>query len=135
MDPRPSPLLTSSALLFLVAALALLFAPDEILARAGASPSVAAATLLQLLAAALFGFFLLNWNSRRSRIGGIYGRPLLLANLAHATVAALTLGHLALRTPPGPLLGSVLALYALLAVAFGTRLFRGPADPGHGPGR
>jgi len=124
--PRHEPLLTASAIVYLVAAVGLLFAPEEILDRVGASSSRFDQTLLQLVAAALFGFFMLNWMNRGSRIGGIYGRPVVVANFAHAAIATAMLVRVVPGSPArGPAWG-VLAVYALLAVAFGWKLFHKP---------
>lgn len=132
MNPRPSLLLILSAAVYFAGALPLLFAPDELLAYAGAPPSILDVTLLQLLGSALFGFAMLNWVNRYSRVGGIFGRPLVAANLAHAGSAALLLGHIVKRVPFSIPLTGVLALYGALAVAFGYKFFVQPqpvADP------
>ena len=128
MNPRPSVLLTLSAALYFAVALPLLFAPEELLAFAGARPSTLDVTLLQVLGSAVFGFAMLNWMNRHSRIGGIFGRPAVAANLAHAGSAALLLGHIASRTPFSPLLTAPLALYGALAVAFGFKFFTRPKE-------
>ena len=128
MDPRPNLLLVVSAILYLAGALPLLFAPDELLAFAGAPPSALESALLQVIGSALFGFAMLNWLSRYSRIGGIFGRPLLVANLAHTASAALLLGHVISRAPLSAPLAVALAFYTILAVSFGLKLFaRSPA--------
>jgi hypothetical protein len=126
MDERPSPLLVAAAILYFAAALPLLFAPEELLGWLGGAGSAIDPVLLQVLSAALFGFALLDWMSRYTKIGGIYGRPLVLANFAHAAVAVLSLARVALRGSPSPVLWAGLALYAGLAVAFGARLFVAP---------
>jgi hypothetical protein len=141
MNPRPSPLLVVSAVLYFAGALPLLFAPDELLTFAGAPPSILDVTLLQIIGSAIFGFAMLNWSNRYSRVGGIFGRPVLAANLAHAGSAALLLGHIARRVPFSPLLTGVLVLYGSLAVAFGYKFFvhpsavAGPASDGLPPPR
>jgi hypothetical protein len=128
MDPRPNLLLVVSAILYLAGALPLLFAPDELLAFGGAPPSALAGALLQVLGSALFGFAMLNWLSRYSRIEGIFGRPLLVANLAHTASAALLLGHIAMRATFSAPFAVALAFYGALAVSFGLKLFaRSPA--------
>jgi hypothetical protein len=131
MDPRPSLLLVLSAVFYFAGALALLFAPEELLTLAGAPPSTLDTALLQALGSALFGFAMLNWMSRHSRIGGIFGRPILVANLAHTASAALLLGHIAIRASLSAPLTVALTLYSALAVAFGLKLSARPtaADP------
>ncbi|HEV7784941.1 MAG TPA: hypothetical protein VGQ28_06360 [Thermoanaerobaculia bacterium] len=127
MNPRPSLLLVISAVLYFAGALPLLFAPEELLTFAGSPPSILDTTLLQVLGSAIFGFAMLNWLNRYSRVGGIFGRPLVAANLAHTGSAALLLGHIVRRAPFSPLLLGVMALYGALAVAFGYKFFVQPS--------
>ncbi len=58
MSERPNPLLLTSAVLYFAAALALLFAPEELLTYFGATPSNLDTALLQVIGSALFGFAL-----------------------------------------------------------------------------
>jgi hypothetical protein len=128
---RPNLLLTIAAVVFFTAALPLLFAPDELLRLVGAAPSTLALVLLQLLGSACFGFALLDWMSRRSRIDGIFGRPIVIANLGHTASAALLLGKIAAGAEHSGWLVAATILYGCLALAFGSRLFSsGPStDP------
>ena len=125
--PRINVLLAASAVVYFAAALPLLFAPSEAAAWLGAAPDGGRDALLQTLGAALFGFAMLNWASRYSRTAGILGRPVVLANLAHAATAFLLLVRPALRDLAAPALVVPAAAYLVLAVAFGSRLFVAPA--------
>jgi hypothetical protein len=120
---RPNYLLVTAAVLFLVAALPLLFAPAELQGWAGFDASPTSSLLLQVLGSALFGFAMLDWLARYARIDGIFGRPLLMANLAHTASAALLLGHAVIGGNRTPLVLTATAGYAILAAAFGSRLF------------
>ena len=126
MGERPNPLLLTSALLYFVAAIALLFAPRELASLAGAAGGSGQDALLQVLGSALLGFSMLNWSNRYSRLGGILGRPLILANLAHAATAALLLVRVAVAPPIVATLVGATIVYAGLAIAFGAVLFRDP---------
>ncbi len=126
MSDRPNLLLWISAVGYFAAALPLLFAPEELLLYAGEQPSTLSAAILQVVGSALFGFAHLNWMNRHGVIGGIYGRPVVLANFAHAATAALMLGHVAIRTPFSAPLTAIVALYGALALAFGQKLFTAP---------
>lgn len=128
MTDRPNMLLSVSAAAYLLAALALLFAADELLHLALGAASQLDVALLQLIGAALFGFAMLNWLNRHAIVGGIFSRPLVVANLAHTATAALMLGHLAVRQPVSPWLAGVTLTYAALGVAFGARLFLTPSS-------
>ncbi len=118
-------LLTSAALYF-IAAIALLFAPQELASLAGAAGGRGPESQLQVLGSALLGFSMLNWSNRYSRLGGILGRPLILANLAHAATAALLLVRVAVKPPIVVSLVGATIVYAGLAIAFGAVLFRDP---------
>lgn len=126
---RPNLLLAASAVVYLAAALPLLFAPAEAGAWLGAAPDAGRDLLLQVVGNALLGFAMLNWASRHSRLGGIFGRPLVLANLSHTATAFLLLARPAARAPAEPSLVVPAAAYLVLAVAFGSRLFVSPSEP------
>jgi len=130
VSERPHPLLAASAAAYLVAAVPLLFAPEETARALGAVPDGGRVALLQVIGSALLGFAMLNWSSRFSRLGGVYGRPLVLANLAHAATAFLLL----VKPATGDLSDLAVVVptvaYLVLAVAFGSRLFVNPAVSG-----
>jgi hypothetical protein len=116
-------LLLTAAAFYGVAGVALLFAPEEILTALGEAATPFVAWLMQAFGAALLGFAWLNWFHRYTLTGGILGRPVLMPNLAFASISFwLALG--AWRRAGGSLpLGSVAAGFGLLSVAFGARLF------------
>jgi hypothetical protein len=116
-------LLTGSAAFLVALGLALNFAPGEAAAALGIEGG---STLpLQLLAGALVGVGLLNWYSREAVFGGIYGRPIGMANILLFVVGSFALGRAAL---PGssPALWVVFACYAVFAIAFVWIVFVGP---------
>jgi uncharacterized membrane protein len=122
---KPTHLLTTSALFCFVLALACLFAPAEIAKASGSalgSDSASTALALQLLGAAVFGLAMLNWMTRQTAIGGIYGRPVVIANLVHFNTGFLTLIKAALAADDGLLLGCAAGIYGVLALAFWSRL-------------
>lgn len=126
MSDRPNPLLLASAVLYFAASLPLLFAPDEMLRFAGTPPSTLNSAFLQVIGSALFGSAMLNWMNRHGVFGGIYGRPVVIANFTHSATAALLLGKIAIRVPFSPPLVAAVVLYGVLAVAFGYKLFTAP---------
>ena len=67
------------------------FLPQEILLRTGTSPIGFSAVLVQIAGALYLGFAMLNWMAQGNIIGGIYGRPVAIGNLAHFTIAGLAL--------------------------------------------
>ena len=120
-------LMTASAAVLAALGIAGSFLPHETLGRLGAAPSAPLVLMLQAFGAVCVGFALLNWMSRHATIGGIYGRPLVVGNLAHFTAAALAFAKLALRHAELRTLWPLGLLYAVLAVGFALALFRPPA--------
>lgn len=115
-----------SALVLAVAGLVLLFAPDVVLPAVIAGFPAPGAWLGQLLAAAWLGVAALNWLQRKAVLGGIYGRPTVLANLALYFISALSLlGAMRSHGAP-PLLWLAVGIAGALAVAYAALLLRGP---------
>jgi hypothetical protein len=99
----------------------LLFAADELLPRLVSGLQAEAAWIGQVLGAAWLGLAALNWLSRGSVLGGIYGRPIVMANAVMyfiTTTAVLK----------APFVGAPLAacVPGIFAVLYGSLLFRGP---------
>jgi hypothetical protein len=80
-----------SAAVLLLAGVALLFAPDVLLPALVPGFPPVAAWLGQLLGAAWLAVAALNWLQRAAVLGGIYGRPVVLANVALYFISALSL--------------------------------------------
>jgi hypothetical protein len=118
----------SSAAILVVGGLALLFAPDAVLPRPVPGFPADALWVGQLLGAAWLAVAALNWLHRSTVLGGIYGRPIVVANLTLyfiGTMVILKAGGDA--SSPGAL-WLVAVPGALLALAYGALLFRGPFD-------
>ena len=110
-------LMSVTASLLGLAGVVLQFAPQE-LASALSMPSRGLVPVVcQLLGGSLLGLACLDWFSRGARLGGIYGRPLVLANLVHFATAGLALGRHAVDAPT-PLIAGVAAVYVVLALSF-----------------
>lgn len=117
-------LLTASAVFMAVGGAAALFAPQELLTFLTIPRSGAAMLIIQLLAATLVAFALANWMAKDSRMGGIYNRPLALANLLHFAVGAITfIKAFAAGTMPSAF-APVALCYCALALAFVKIVFR-----------
>lgn len=115
-----------SALVLFVAGLVLLFASDAVLPTVLPGFPAAGAWLGQLLAAAWLGVAALTWLQRRAVLGGIYGRPTVLANLALYFISALSLLRVLLNHGAPPVLWPAVAVTGVLAMAYGALLLRGP---------
>ncbi|NBC01657.1 MAG: hypothetical protein GVY15_12470 [Bacteroidetes bacterium] len=119
-------LITCYAAFLLVAGVALLFAPNEISALT--RPTAAGhALFVQLVGAALIGFGAANWIARHAPVGGIYGRAVVIGNLAFSSIGALALLG-SFPAEPGPGFWMLLALLAAGSVLHSVLLLRGPQD-------
>jgi hypothetical protein len=72
-----------SAVFLAVLGISLTFAPKEIAEFAGMGFTPIYQLQLQILGALFLGFAALNWMAKGAIIGGIYNRPIALANFAH----------------------------------------------------
>lgn len=103
------------------------FLPEASLRLVGTEPDTPTVILVQVTAALYMGFAIVNWMTRGSVIGGIYGRPLTMGNLLHfAVVAALLIKASIVHQAIGVIL--IAAAYTLLAGWFGFVLV---THPGH----
>jgi hypothetical protein len=118
-------LLGASALAMGAAGVAALFAPHELLTAFGVAPAASLPLLVQLLAALLFAFAMVNWTAKGSLIGGIYNRPIAIGNLTHFTIGAITLLKFATHGATAVIL-AVTVVYTLFAIAFAAVFFRSP---------
>ncbi|MFA5669300.1 MAG: hypothetical protein WC967_08650 [Balneolaceae bacterium] len=84
-------LMMASSVFYGVIGFGLTFLPEEFFGYVSADINPFSIVTLQILGAAYLGFAMLNWITRRNPIGGIYGKPLLIANLVSFLVSSLTL--------------------------------------------
>lgn len=120
-------LMTSSALLMAILGVGTTFLPQEILAHYGAVASPPLELPIQILGAVYLGFAALNWTARSNLVGGIYGRPIALANVVHFAVVAITLVKVLVASTSKPIefiVGAV--IYTIFAIWFGLVMFTHP---------
>jgi hypothetical protein len=117
-----------SAVVLLASGLALLFGSDVILPLLVPSFPVSAAWIGQLLAAALLALAALNWLSGAAMLGGIYGRPVVMANVTFYFVAAMVVLDVARHGDAAATVWIVAAPVVILAAIYGWLLFRGPFE-------
>lgn len=122
-------MVASSATLF-IAGVACLFAPVESLAAVGFAgvPEVTG----QVLGALYLGFAAANWTARGSMIGGIYARPLSVANFVHFVVGAIVVVKGMSFDTSGVAYLALAAIYVIFAILF-TLLVYGILRPVAGP--
>lgn len=117
-----------SAIVLLIGGLAFLFAADVLLPALVPGFPPEAAWLGQLLAAGWLGVAVLNWFQRSALLGGIYGRPIVMANVALYFVSALSLLRALIGHTVPSVLWVVFVPAAALATIYGALLLRGPFD-------
>jgi hypothetical protein len=117
-----------SAATLLLGGLVMLFVPDEALSMLAPGFPANGTWIAQLVAAAWLALASLNWTSRAQIIGGVYGRPMVYANVLVYTISALSVFRVLMRGD-GPRLLWLLALpMAGLAVVYGAVMLKGPFD-------
>lgn len=80
--------------------------------------------LIQLMGALYFSFALMNWTAKDSAIGGIYARPVSLANFGHFFTGTLLLIRYILSNTFNLPICIVTIAYAIYAVCFYWLVFR-----------
>jgi hypothetical protein len=121
-----SQLSRASAVFLLVAGLAMLFASDVILPQFVSGFPAGGAWLGQLLGASWLAVGTLNWLSRAMLLGGIYGRPIVLANLSIYFIGAMVLLRTVATDMTPTAVWFVFVPLALFSVIYGWLLLRGP---------
>ena len=118
--------MTASAVVLGALGLVATFLPDEALRAAGVAPVPFLKLVVQVAGALYLGFSVLDWMARDNLIGGIYGRPVAIANLMHFGSAALSMLKILAASRELGSLWPLTAVYTALAVAFGLVLLRSP---------
>ncbi|MCC6165193.1 MAG: hypothetical protein IT182_17745 [Acidobacteria bacterium] len=116
----------SSAAFLVAIGLALTFMPQELLAQVGERATGPVVLLARLTGAMALAFAWLDWLARNQRIGGIYQRPLVLANLLHFMMGSLTLLRLSTAGDLGSYAFVLLVPYAVLALWWGITMTTSP---------
>ena len=120
-------IMTLTAILLAVLGLSLTFAADNIIVLLGINNSVPVNLIFQLLGAAYFAFGMLNWMAKGAIIGGIYNKPIAIANLSHFIIGGLALTKAVLNNHQLPVIFTILAvLFIIMAGVFGVINSRHP---------
>jgi len=122
-------LMTLSAMILALIGISLIFLPNEILDYLELSVSETLQLLMQIIGSLYFALAILNWMSKGSLIGGIYGRPIAMANLTHFVIAGFALIKGILANPSlSYLIWSIAIIYSIFAIFFGIVAFRHPVS-------
>lgn len=119
--------MTLSAMILALIGISLIFLPNEILDYLELSVSETLQLLMQIIGSLYFALAILNWMSKGSIIGGIYNRPIAMANLAHFVIAGLALIKGILANPSlSYVIWSIAIIYSIFAIFFGIVAFKHP---------
>ena len=122
-------LMTLSAMILALIGISLIFLPNEILDYLELSVSETLQLLMQIIGSLYFALAVLNWMSKGSFIGGIYNRPIAMANLTHFVIAGLALIKGILANPSlSYVIWSIAIIYSIFAIFFGIVAFRHPVN-------
>ena len=120
-------MMTFSACLLAAVGIALTFLPEEISAFLDPQASTLLALVLQMLGALYLALAMLNYMTKGNLIGGIYNRPICIANFTHFFVGGLALIKMLMRHPELPAgLWIAAGAYAAFGLWFGLKLFSHP---------
>jgi hypothetical protein len=119
-------LMMASAIVMAVAGILFIFLPDEILRYTAFPADDFTVLFLQVTGALYFGFATLNWMARTNLIGGIYSKPVAMANFGHFFIAGVTLVKIVLIEAAGIVLWAITVLYCIFAVLFTIVAFGNP---------
>ena len=120
-------LMTTSSIILAFAGFVLTFFPKEILDYFELNSSDALQLLIQIIGSLYFAFAMLNWISRGSVIGGIYNRPIIIANLTHFLIAVLAIIKKILSNFSfSHAIWSIAIIYTIFAILFGILTFNHP---------
>jgi len=120
-------LMTTCAIALLAGGIILTFLPQEILRSFGLEATKSLQILVQIIGALYFAFGMLNWMTKASLIGGIYNRPIAVANFSHFFIAGLALIKGLISNPALPGIIWIMGIiYSVFALSYGILLFRHP---------
>lgn len=121
-------IMTAAAIVTGIAGIAFTFLPGEILNYTDMKANGPLLLLLQILGALYFAFAMLNWMTKTSIIGGIYNRPIAVANFTHFFIGAMALMKGILSNPALPIgIWAIAIIYAIFAISFGLIFLRSPS--------
>ena len=122
-------IMTASAVFLALAGVSLTFFPNEIANQIGLGSEKPAQLVIQILGALYFGFAMLNWMAKGSIIGGIYNKPLVIANLSHFLIGGLALIKGLMKIDkPSYLFVLLIGVYIIFATLFGILFVRHPGN-------
>jgi hypothetical protein len=103
------------------------FLPNEVANFIGISSEKNIKLILQILGALYFSFAMLNWMAKGAIIGGIYNKPIAIANFTHFVVGTLALLKAILNDHSlSYFIWTLAGIYSIFAILFGVIFFKHP---------
>jgi hypothetical protein len=119
--------MTSASIILGASGATLIFASDIVLSNLSIDINESSLLLGQVVGALYFGFAMLNWMTKESLIGGIYNRPVAVANSTHFMIAGLAILKAVVSNPELPkILWAACVAYVAFGILFMIILFRHP---------
>jgi hypothetical protein len=122
-------IMTGTSFILGLAGILITFTPDTVLSSLNIEENRASVLMVQIIGGLYFGYGMLNWMVKGSLIGGIYNRPIAVANISHFSIAGLAILKGLKSNPELPvILWATGAVYLLLGLLFAIILFRHPIN-------
>ena len=118
-------LMATTAFFLGISGAAAQFLPQEIAVALGFNSNPFSVLLIQIIGAMYIGFAMLNWMSREKIIGGVYNKPIAMANFLHFTIGAISLIRVVTKSGSLPFI-LLLVAYLLFSAIFTYVMFTHP---------
>ena len=119
--------MSSSALCLGIIGIGLTFIPDVISEYLIINNTKIHLLILQVLGAFYFAFAMLNWMAKGASIGGIYNRPIAIANFTHFFIGGIAIIKSVRQNTDFHFSICILAIvYSIFSLIFGLILFKSP---------
>lgn len=115
-------LMILSVVYLAIQGIALTFLPQEVNTYFAINSEGVAVLVSQTLGAALLAFALLNWMTRSNILGGIYGKPLMMANFLFFFASGMSY----LKAADSPIIWTLASISMLFGFSFGYVAFTHP---------
>jgi hypothetical protein len=120
-------IMTVTAILFALIGISLTFASGYVMTLMGIAPNKGIELILQILGATYYAFAMLNWMAKGAIIGGIYNKPIAMANFVHFLIGGMALTKAAFYNKSLPVTVGVLGgFYLVCALIFWVMMSKHP---------
>jgi hypothetical protein len=120
-------IMTSSAILLAGIGILFSFLPHEVMEYLNVESTTITTLFFNILSALYLGFALLNWMAKGTLIGGIYNKPITIANLMHFGVGAIALIKVVSNIQMHQeIIISLTVVYVIFAILFAYFFFTNP---------